>query len=154
IGPLSLDAAHAMLDALITGARPAEEPDATRRLAELCDRLPLGLQVAAARLNARPCWAVRDLVGRLADERERVTELAAGDVALRGSLAVSHTALRDSDNPTDRGAAHALCLLGLLPLAEVDLHLAAAVLGTPPADADRTIERLVDAHLVEETAPG
>lgn len=154
VGPLGPGAANAMLNGLITGARPAADPGATRRLADLCDHLPLALQVAAARLNARPHWAVSDLVDRLAGERDRLTELAAGDVALRSSLAVSHTALLDSDNPTDRRAAHALCLLGLLPIADVDLHLVAAVLDTSPADADRTIERLTDAHLVEETALG
>lgn len=154
VGPLSPGAAYAMLDGLISDIRPAGEPDATRRLAALCDHLPLGLHVAAARLNARPSWAVRDLVDRLADERNRLTELAAGDVALRGSLAVSHAALHDSDNPTDRLAARALCLFGLLPVTDVDLDLAAAVLDTSPAEADRIVERLLDAHLVEETAAG
>lgn len=154
VRPLSPDAANTMLDGLISDPRPAEEPDATRRLAELCDNLPLGLHVAAARLNARPCWAVRDLVDRLVNERDRLTELAAGDVALRSSLAVSHTALHDSDNPTDRRAAEALCVFGLLPVTGFDLELAAAVLDTSTGEADRIIERLLDAHLVEETAPG
>jgi DNA-binding SARP family transcriptional activator len=154
VGPLRPDAAHAMLDELISDVRPAGEPEATRQLAELCGHLPLALQVAAARLNARPSWAVRDLVDRLADERSRLTELAAGDIALRGSLAVSHAALHDSDSATDRRAARALCLLGLLPVTDVDVHLAAAVLGTSPAEADRIVERLLDAHLVEETMPG
>jgi DNA-binding SARP family transcriptional activator/tetratricopeptide (TPR) repeat protein len=154
VGPLTPDAAYAMLDGLISDVRPAAEPDATYRLAELCGHLPLGLHVAAARLNARSSWAVRDLVDRLTDERNRLTELAAGDVALRSSLAVSHTALHDSDNPTDQRAARALCLFGLLPVTDIDLDLAAAVLGTSPAEADRIMERLLDAHLVEETVPG
>jgi DNA-binding SARP family transcriptional activator len=154
VGPLSPGAAYAMLDGLVSDVRPAEEPDMTRRLAELCGHLPLGLHVAAARLNARSSWAVRDLVGRLTDERHRLTELAAGDVALRSSLAVSHAALHDSDNPTDQRAARALCVFGLLPITDIDLELAAAVLDTSPAEADRYVERLLDAHLVEETAPG
>jgi DNA-binding SARP family transcriptional activator/tetratricopeptide (TPR) repeat protein len=154
VGPLNPGEARLMLDVLLPAVKTSKEPEETGRLAELCGHLPLGLHVAAARLNARPSWAVRDLVDRLTDERHRLTELAAGDVALRSSLAVSHTALHDSDNPTDRRAAHALCLFGLLPTTEIDLDLAAAVLGVPPAEADRTVERLLDAHLVEETAPG
>jgi DNA-binding SARP family transcriptional activator/tetratricopeptide (TPR) repeat protein len=154
IGPLNPDAAFTMLNGLISEVRPAAEPEATRRLAELCDYLPLGLHVAAARLNARPTWTVSELVDRLADERHRLTELAAGDIALRSSLAVSHTTLHDSDNPTDQQAARALCLFGLLPITDVDLDLAAAVFDTSQTDIDRTIERLLDAHLVEEIMPG
>lgn len=154
VEPLGPAAANAMLDGLIPDGRPTADLDATRRLAELCGRLPLGLHVAAARLNARPRWAVRDLVDRLADERHRLTELAAGDIALRSSLAVSHAALHDSGDPVDRRAARALCLFGLLPVTDVDLNLAAAVLGTSPEEADRIVERLLTAHLVEETGPG
>jgi tetratricopeptide (TPR) repeat protein len=46
-----------------------------------------------------------------------------------------------------------LCLFGLLPVTGIDLDLAAAVLDADRQSADRIIERLLDAHLVEETAP-
>ncbi|OLF14207.1 hypothetical protein BLA60_03440 [Actinophytocola xinjiangensis] len=154
VGSLAAEEASMMLDALVPDVRPAADPKAVRRLAELCGNLPLGLHVAAARLNARPSWAVSDLVERLADARHRLAELASGDTALRSSLAVSHAALRDSDDPTDRTAAKALCLFGLVPVTEIDLTLAAAMLDTSPAEADRTVERLLDAHLVEEHVPG
>jgi hypothetical protein len=65
-------------------ARP-RPPGETERLAELCDHLPLGLHIAAARLNARPTWSVRDLVVRLTDEQHRLAELTAGDVEPRGT---------------------------------------------------------------------
>lgn len=154
VSPLSPDAGYSMLEGLISGVRTAADPEATRRLDELCEHLPLALHVAAARLNARPSWAVHDLVDRLADERHRLTELAAGDIALRSSLAVSHTALHDSPDPTDRNAARALRLFGLLPLTDIDVDLAAAVLDVLPGEADRIVERLLDAHLLEEPAPG
>jgi DNA-binding SARP family transcriptional activator len=154
VDPLSPDEAWAMLVGLVTDARPTAETAATRRLAQLCGHLPLGLHIAAARLNARPSWAVSNLVDRLADERNRLAELAAGDAALRSSIAVSHTVLYESDNPIDQSAAQALCLFGLLPIPDFDLDLAAAVLEIPPEEADRIVERLLDAHLVEEHAPG
>lgn len=153
VGPLNPDEALMMLDGLVSDSRSVVEPEATRHLAELCDYLPLALHLAAARLNTRPNWAIHDLVDRLIDERNRLTELAAGDIALRSSLAVSYTALHDSDNPTDQQAARTLCLLGLLPVTDVDLDLIAAVLDTTPAQADRIVERLLDAHVMEETAP-
>jgi DNA-binding SARP family transcriptional activator/tetratricopeptide (TPR) repeat protein len=151
LGPLDPDASRAMLERLIGDSRAAADPPATARLAELCDHLPLGLHVAAARLKARPSWAVRCLVDRLADERYRLTELAAGDVAVRSSVEVSYAALRRSDDRGDRAAARALCLIGLVPVTDLDTSMVAALLDTSPTEADRIIERLLDAHLMEAT---
>lgn len=154
VDPLAPDEALAMLAGLVADARPTADLDASRRLAHLCGHLPLGLHIAAARLNARPSWALQNLVERLADERHRLAELEAGDAALRGSIAVSQNALFESGNPVDNKAAQALCLFGLVPVPDFGLDLAAAVLETTPGEADRVIERLLDAHLVEEPAPG
>lgn len=99
LGPLSSDVARTMLDRLVGDDRTATDRNATRRLAELCDHLPLGLHLAAARLRARPSWNVAHLVGRLADEQRRLGELAAGDVAVRSSLRVSHAALENGTHP-------------------------------------------------------
>ncbi|GIJ29573.1 SARP family transcriptional regulator [Micromonospora qiuiae] len=153
LGPLDPDASRAMLERLIGDARAADDPPATARLVELCDRMPLGLHVAAARLKTRPTWAVRDLVERLTDEQHRLSELASGVLAVRSSLGVSYAALARSDDPGDRAAARALCLIGLMPVTDIDSHTAAALLDTSPAEADRVIERLLDAHLVEAVEP-
>ncbi|MEQ4299856.1 BTAD domain-containing putative transcriptional regulator [Plantactinospora sp. B6F1] len=149
LGPLDPDASRAMLERLIGDARTAADPPATARLVELCDRMPLGLHVAASRLKTRPAWTVRDLVDRLTDEQHRLTELASGDLAVRSSLGVSYAALRRSDDTGDRAAARTLCLIGLVAVTDIDSHMAAALLDTTPAEADRVIERLLDAHLVE-----
>ncbi|MFI5897334.1 BTAD domain-containing putative transcriptional regulator [Actinoplanes sp. NPDC051513] len=149
VGPLEPDASQAMLERLIGDARTAADPTATARLAELCDHLPLGLHVAAARLKARPTWPVRRLVGRLTDERYRLTELAAGDFAVRSSVEVSYAALRRSDDRGDRAAARLLRLIGLLLVTDIDTNAAAALLSTSPAEADLVVERLLDAHLME-----
>ena len=154
LGPLSPQSSRAMLEELIGADRAAADAEATRRLAELCDRLPLGLHVAASRLQTRSTWTVQDMVDRLTDERRRLIELAAGDLAVRSSLSISLTLLQRSDDPDDRAAAHALCLLGLLRVAEIDVDLAAALFDASLAHAERTIERLADAHLVEAVQPG
>ncbi|WP_214409223.1 AfsR/SARP family transcriptional regulator [Sphaerisporangium fuscum] len=149
LGPLDPDAARAMLAALIGDARAAADPSATGRLAELCDHLPLGLHVAASRLKTRPNWPVRCLVDRLDDERHRLTELAAGDLAVRSSLALSHTILQRSEDPGDRAAARALRMIGLSPVTDMDADVVASLAGTSATEAERMIERLLDAHLVE-----
>ncbi|MBF9130847.1 tetratricopeptide repeat protein [Plantactinospora sp. S1510] len=154
LSPLHPDAAYAMLDRLIHTSDRARDPAATRRLARLCDHLPLGLQLAGSRLKTRPTWTVAHMVERLTDERHRLAELAVGDLAVRTSLSVSYTALQRSDDPGDRAAARALCLLGPLRVNSIDLSLAAALFDTSVVEAGQVVEHLVDAHLVEAAEPG
>ncbi|MER7004224.1 BTAD domain-containing putative transcriptional regulator [Dactylosporangium sp. NPDC000555] len=153
LGPLSVDEAQEMLSLLLP-ASSAINRESTRALAELCDRLPLGLHIAAARLRARADWNVDNLVSRLSDARERLSELRAGDLAVRTSLGVSFSMLRQSESAVDRAAARALCQLSVLEVACVDLYAAAAVMETTAAKAERVLERLLESHLVEVEAGG
>ncbi|MFD0744591.1 helix-turn-helix domain-containing protein [Phytohabitans flavus] len=154
ISPLVPTDSVNMLAHLLGEGRVAGERGDALRLAQLCDHLPLGLHLAAARLKARPTWTLAALADRLADERQRLTELASGDLAVRGSLLVSHAALRHSPDPAERSAARALSMVGLVRTAELDLDLAAALLDTSARAAERSLEHLVDAHLVEPAGPG
>ncbi|MGH3681752.1 MAG: BTAD domain-containing putative transcriptional regulator, partial [Natronosporangium sp.] len=58
-----------LLRRIVGVSRVAAEPDATRRLVELCDRLPLALRIAAAKLTARPGQPVVGLVNALTERR-------------------------------------------------------------------------------------
>ncbi|MFB9734324.1 BTAD domain-containing putative transcriptional regulator [Streptomyces thermocoprophilus] len=124
------------------GAAMADDPEATAEIARLCGGLPLALRVAAAALAARPHWTAADLARRLADERGRLAALRVGDLDVRGSLL---TAYRDvtEDNR------HAFRVLGLAPLPDFALWSAAALLATDPAEAERRVEDLVQARLLE-----
>ncbi|WP_329424750.1 winged helix-turn-helix domain-containing protein [Streptosporangium sp. NBC_01495] len=144
----------AMLTKLIGAERAAEDPRATMRLIDLCGDLPLAVGIAGARLANRPRWNVTDLVSRLDDERGRLRELSAGDLAVRSSLAVSYEMLAGSDHRLDRTAARALRALGVLQTADVTAHLVGALLGVPVDTAEHAMERLVDAHLSEMDEPG
>ncbi|MGK5740213.1 tetratricopeptide repeat protein [Micromonospora sp. URMC 103] len=154
VGPLDRRDVHSMFRATIGEERTNADPAAVGRLAELCGHLPLGLHVAASRLKTRPTWRVADLVDRLSDERRRLGELRAGDVAVQSSIGVSIAALANSDEPIDRSAAEAFALFGALPVAEIDPGLSSVLLDTSRAEADRVAERLGDAHLLETMAPG
>ncbi|MFJ3582400.1 BTAD domain-containing putative transcriptional regulator [Streptomyces sp. NPDC090127] len=65
---------HRLLHTVLGPERAEAEPDAVRRLAELCGHFPLALRIAAARLLTRPelrladgaDWLAGDPVGRLA----------------------------------------------------------------------------------------
>ncbi|MFI7131218.1 BTAD domain-containing putative transcriptional regulator [Nonomuraea sp. NPDC050153] len=143
-----------MLANLAGTSRISADAGETARLARLCDGLPLALRIAGARLAGRPDWSVSTLAARLNDERTRLHELAAGDLAVRSSLAGSHTALERGSRPVDRLAARTLALLGLLHVPEMTAAAAGALAGITPGEAEAALERLVDAHLLDRAGPG
>lgn len=130
--------------ATIAGAeRVAAEPQAARRIAQLCGHLPLAVRISAARLAARPRWSLAHLAVRLADRHRRLDELAIGDLEVRASLELSYLGL-----PQD--AQRLLRLLALLKVGDVASWVAAALLDTATASAERLVETLVDARVLDE----
>ncbi|MEV0322845.1 BTAD domain-containing putative transcriptional regulator [Streptomyces sp. NPDC050658] len=124
--------------------RVRDEPDAARRIVELCGGLPLAIRIAGARLATQRHWTPRMLAGRLADERHRLDELAVGDLEVRAGLGLSYRAL-------DVPARTALRRIGLLAASDVPAWVVAALLDIPEAAADRVVEQLVDAQLLHCT---
>ncbi|MFI5889793.1 tetratricopeptide repeat protein [Actinoplanes sp. NPDC051513] len=110
----------------------------------LCDRLPLAIRIAAARLRARPSWTVRHLAERLRDRRRVLTELAVGDRSVAASFALSYAQLTSPQQRLFR-------LLGLAFGADFDANLAAAAAGEP---VGRLLDGLLDVHLLQEPTPG
>ncbi|MFD0262660.1 BTAD domain-containing putative transcriptional regulator [Kitasatospora indigofera] len=168
LGPLPEEDAAVLLDRLLPpggGPGPAEAgTDAradggartgtgagavdVRRLAALCDGLPLALRTAAARLCARPTWSTATLAAALADERTRLQTLdTPGAAGLRSRLVMTYRHL-----PWD--AAHLLGLLAVHPGRPVDAGSAAALLDCDRPRARRALASLADHHLLTEVSPG
>ncbi|MEU6819283.1 BTAD domain-containing putative transcriptional regulator [Streptomyces atriruber] len=124
--------------------RVRDDPEAARRIVDLCGGLPLALRIAGARLATRSHWSARTLADRLADERHRLGELAVGDLEVRAGLGLSYRAL----DPASRTA---LRRLGLLAAPDVASWVVAALLDVPEAEADRVVEQLIDAQLLHCT---
>ncbi|MEV5985024.1 BTAD domain-containing putative transcriptional regulator [Streptomyces sp. NPDC052051] len=136
----------ALLARVLGAARTDAEPDAARRVAELCGGLPLALRVAAARLAARPDWSLVTLADRLADAYQRLALLAAEDIGVASALRLTTAHL-----PAD--AARHFTALGHHPGLHVDRFSAAALAGSTPLEAAVALDRLVAAHLLTETGP-
>jgi DNA-binding SARP family transcriptional activator/tetratricopeptide (TPR) repeat protein len=136
-----------LLSRLVSDGRISGAPAATGELVRLCDRSPLALSIAAGRLNARPTWSASTLVSRLRDQRHRLEELTDEDRAVRASFLTSYQDLA-------RDAGRMFRLLGLLDVTDLSVPLAAAVSGGSDGVAEKLLDLLVDAQLVENDAPG
>ncbi|MGW0964966.1 AfsR/SARP family transcriptional regulator [Streptomyces sp. NPDC002516] len=143
----TLEEALALLEEVVGPARLAAEPEAARSLVAVCGQLPLAMRIVAARLAARPGWTIASLVGKLADERGRITHLRFGDIAVDAAFELGYRQLAGLQ-------AHAFRRLA--PVAEPDIGLpaVAAVLGLDQGEAEEVMESLVDASMMESPAPG
>jgi DNA-binding SARP family transcriptional activator len=151
---LSAAEAAELVGRLAGHARIAAEPEAAAEVARCCGYLPLALRIAGARLATRPGWPVRVLAERLADTQRCLDELQLSEVGVRASFQLSYQQLSGSPDALDRAAAEAFGLLGVPDVPELSLQVAARLLDQPEDAADRALERLVDAQLVESPAPG
>ena len=137
---------------IIGGERAEAEPGPVHDVLGVCAGLPLAIRIAGARLAARRTWTVRTLADRLADQRRRMDELTAGDLAMRACFQVSFDALPHS-NGNGAGPARAFRLLGVWQGPSIGLPAAAALIGQPEWPVADALEVLVDAHLLESPAP-
>jgi DNA-binding SARP family transcriptional activator/Tfp pilus assembly protein PilF len=151
---LAPDEALELLSRLAGTDRVAVKPEVAAEVARCCGYLPLALRIAGARLAARPGWSMGVLAERLADAQGRLDELEVAEVGVRASFQVSYQQLADGPNAVDRAAAGAFGLLGLLDGPEVGVPVVARLLEVAEDAAERALERLVDARLLETPRPG
>ncbi|MFB7559420.1 AfsR/SARP family transcriptional regulator [Streptomyces brevispora] len=147
LGALDEYEASALLGRVAGDDRLVADPVGAARLGALCDRLPLALRIAAARLAAKPHWSVRTLVLRLEDQRRRLDELSPDERGVRAGLRLSYRDLAP-------GAALMFRLLGLLTVPDFAAWFGAALLDIDLVDAEDLIEELVDAQLLEPLSAG
>lgn len=142
--PLDPDGALELLTHGIGGDRVRAEQAAATRLAELCGGLPIALCVAAARVATRPKRRLARMVDELSDERHRLDALSAeGDLSVRSTFDVAYAGLRDDLRAVYRA-------LGWHPGRSFDVGAVAAAIGSDVRTAQRCLDDLVDASLVEE----
>ncbi|MEU1438835.1 BTAD domain-containing putative transcriptional regulator [Streptomyces sp. NPDC005786] len=142
LNAMAAEEATALLAGIAGGNRIGVSPAATARLGELCDRLPLALRIAGARLAAKPHWSVRTLVARLEDQRRRLDELSPGEGGVRAGFRLSYRDLPPAARQLYRR-------LGMLTVPDFAAWVGAALLDTDPVEAENLIEQFVDAQLLE-----
>ena len=143
LDPWRAETGVAFIQRVLGEGRVAQEPDATRQVAELCGGLPLALGVAAAKLAARPRWTIKRLADALAQDGERLELLEVGqDSAVMPALDGSYQVLGDD-------LAHLYRALGRCPVLWFDPAMVAAVMNSTIEDAEDRLDALVDANLLE-----
>lgn len=144
---MSPDEALSLFTRIVGAERVRPERQAAMGVVGACGFLPAAIRIAASRLAARRTWTVSTLARKLADERRRLDELRAGDLAVTASFELGYGQLEPRQ-------AHAFRLLGLADGPDISLPAAAAVIGTDIDRAEDLFESLVDASLLESAAPG
>ncbi|MFJ2022774.1 AfsR/SARP family transcriptional regulator [Streptomyces sp. NPDC087897] len=144
---MSPEEALQLFTRIVGAERVGAEREAALDVVAACGFLPLAIRIAASRLAARRTWTVSVLAAKLADERRRLDELQAGDLAVKATFELGYGQLEPAQ-------ARAFRLLGLADGPDISLAAAAALLDRDPHAAEDLLEALVDTSLVESAAPG
>ncbi|MET9495843.1 BTAD domain-containing putative transcriptional regulator [Streptomyces sp. NPDC006552] len=144
---MSPEEALLLFTRIVGRERVAAEREAALDVVAACGFLPLAIRIAASRLAARRTWTVSVLAAKLADERRRLDELQAGDLAVKATFELGYGHL-------EPGQARAFCLLGLADGPDISLAAAAAALDLEIEETEDLLESLVDTSLLESAAPG
>ncbi|GAB2738247.1 AfsR/SARP family transcriptional regulator [Amycolatopsis magusensis] len=141
LAPLPVADAVRLVSTVLGDERPRSEPDAVRHLVELCDRLPLAVRAAAARLAARPDWRIATLVAQLRRPGRLLAALSHAHLDVTEAFASMY-------RPLGPAAQH---LFRRLPLVGGPVPIGpmcAALLGSTADEADSAVAELVTAGLV------
>jgi len=141
--------ALALLGRRLGPERVAAEPAAAAELIMLCARLPLALNIAAARAAARPKHSLAAVAAALRGERGRLDAFDTGDPA-----SSARTVFSWSYRSLSQPAARMFRLLGLHPGPDITEAAAASLAGVAADQAHRSLAELTAAHLVTEQVPG
>ncbi|MFG2095310.1 BTAD domain-containing putative transcriptional regulator [Streptomyces sp. NPDC048612] len=144
---MSPEEALSLFTRIVGEERVTSERKAAMAVVGACGFLPLAIRIAASRLAARRTWTVSILASKLADERRRLDELRAGDLAVKATFELGYGQLEPQQ-------ARAFRLLGLADGPDISLTAAAAMLDLDADEAEELLESLVDTSLLESAAPG
>lgn len=131
-----------LLAGIVGTERVRREPSASLALADLCGHLPLALRIAGNRLAGRPRWRVADLLRLLGDGPRRLAALTAGDLGVRAAFEATYLECGEPARAVFRR-------LAMAEASEITVRRAAVLAEIDVDSAERGLEELVDAGLLE-----
>jgi tetratricopeptide (TPR) repeat protein len=137
-----------LLSRRVGADRVRREPEAALTMARACAGLPLAACVAGARAAARPRQPLAVMARALGGDDERALDALSigGESAVRAALQESYRLLAPE-------LAAGYRRLGLLPVPFFSSAVAAAVLDVGVGEAERMLDALVEANLLEDLGP-
>jgi tetratricopeptide (TPR) repeat protein len=146
VEPLDAGASMELLARLVPDGRVAGDASSARRLAAMCDGLPLALRIVGGSMAVQRSRSAARVVERLADERTRLASLTArGDLSVRAVFDASY-----EDLPVS--VARLYRLLSVHPGRSFTVDVAAAAGGMGFEEAADALDLLSSASLVREVA--
>lgn len=137
---LSRDDAVALFRRDATDDRAADT-DQVAAVVNLCERLPLAIQLTAARAAHDPALRLGDLILELSQSPARLGGTGAASPEVISAFDLSYRALEPDHQRFFRR-------LGVSPCASFGLPAAAALAAATPAEAEKALTALVDHHLL------
>ncbi|MFE0775028.1 BTAD domain-containing putative transcriptional regulator [Streptomyces sp. NPDC058861] len=150
LAPLESDTAVDLLVELLDDEGVREDDGAVHRLVELCDRLPLGIRIAAATLLEDPHVSPGRLAERYEDPATRLdllTTVGEAGVSVRAALGASYRSLSP-------GAARVFRRLSAIEPEAMDLSGPCGLWGLPRSELLSHMELLADLGLLERAGAG
>jgi tetratricopeptide (TPR) repeat protein len=147
LAALDDDAARRLFTRIVGEERTAAESEAVARVLRLCEGNPTAVRTAAVRLANRPLRTIGSYADRLAVEHARLDELGTGTLEVRTGFLGSYDELTTE-------TAEAFRLLGVMAGERISPSVVAAMLAITELEAERRLDMLAGAHLLETTATG
>ncbi|MEV0319361.1 BTAD domain-containing putative transcriptional regulator [Streptomyces sp. NPDC050658] len=130
----------------LAGAERTTKSNEVADIVRLSGHLPLAIELAAGRLVSRPAWTTAHLLRRLTHGHGRLKEFRDGYQEVARAFEVSYQTLTGEEQTVFR-------LLGLQLGPDIDPFGTAALTGLSVDSAERVLESLLDAHLIQERTP-
>ena len=150
LSELGDDDASRLLSHSVPPARLAAEPQAARRIIDLCSGLPLALRIVSDRASWHPEATLTQLADDIIDAKGRLAGLSSGDDPasdLRAVFSWSYDKLPVETASTFRQ-------LALYPAIEITPDAVAALTTRSTREVRRELDRLVSVHLLEPRGRG
>jgi tetratricopeptide (TPR) repeat protein len=124
--------------------RPEEAPELARRIAELCDHLPLALQIVAALLADEPGRPIGEVIDELVREEDRLNSLEySTNLSVRAAFALSYRRLSDNLQRLFR-------LMSVIPGGDVGVVAAGWLISATHTAVRPQLMALVRSHLIQQ----
>ncbi|GIK56332.1 MAG: regulatory protein AfsR [Chloroflexota bacterium] len=132
-----------LLTRILGHERVVAEMEAAGAICDLLQNLPLAVEIIGQRLKSRPRRQLADVIPRLRDEKQRLSELKISDRAVRASFAISYDTL-------DAQERQMFALMGLFHGRSFAADLMAGIAGQDRYETEDRIFALVALSLAQE----